>query len=407
MFYGWYIVAASCLINATISAFTFFGFTAFVKPIATTLGFSYVQISLALSIRGMETAALDPLMGMVADRWPPRRLVLIGVVIIGLGLLCLSQVTNLAVFYMSFLIMGLGGALGLMIVPVTTIARWFRRNLGKATGVMLMGTGIGGLLIPVIVKLIDAYGWRTSLIILAVATWIIGIPVSLVFRSRPQDYGLLPDGKQQADSKGGASSQSQDFGVSAREAVKMRAFWHIGIVNMLLIGTGGTVYLHVMPYLSSVGMERSTASMVAMAVCLAAIPGRLGWGWLGDVSPKKYVIAAALVLTSIGLFFFSLIDAASSFMLIAAFVVVFGLCVVGLRTVTPAILREYFGIKRFGTIFGLTSVFTTIGTAICQPMAGWMYDTRGVYDPIWLVYSGLCLAAAIVMLTIPPASRKV
>ena len=164
VFYGWYIAAAGVLISAIAGGAMFYGFTAFVNPIANTLAFSYAQISLAMTLRGVEGGVLSPFMGRVVDRWPAKWLILIGIIVSGLGYLCLSQTTNLAMLYVSFTIMALGGSLGIGMAPTATVARWFRKNIGKASGVLAFGIGLGGLFTPIIVKLVDTYGWRTSVV---------------------------------------------------------------------------------------------------------------------------------------------------------------------------------------------------------------------------------------------------
>ena len=405
MFYGWYIVAATALIGAVIGGTTMRGLTALVNPIAATFGWSYAQISLAMTLRGIESGVLNPFMGVVADRWPARRLVFIGITIIGLGVLCLSQVNSLTMFYVSFIIMGLGGCLGMQVVPMTVIARWFRRNSGKAYGVLAAGLGAGGFLVPVVTMMIDTYGWRPFLVVLSVSILAIGIPLSFVFRNRPEDYGLLPDGKPQDGLDDSPRPQTQDVSMGVKEALKTRAFWSIGIAFMLQTAGGSAVLLHIMPYLASLGIERSTASMVVMFISIVSIPSRFVFGWLTDIFRKNYVIAASMVLTSVGLFLFSIIDG-SSFGSIARFVIVYGFVVGGQVSLMPPIIREYFGTKRFGTIFGLGSTFITIGVVTTPPLAGWVFDTRGVYDPIWLILSGVCMLGAILILTLPRASTS-
>jgi len=96
MFYGWFIVAASALIDVFVGGTTMRGLTALVNPLAATMGWSYAQISLVMTLRGIETGVLNPFIGVVVDRWPARRLVFIGIVIIGLGVLCFSQVNKAA-----------------------------------------------------------------------------------------------------------------------------------------------------------------------------------------------------------------------------------------------------------------------------------------------------------------------
>jgi len=405
MFYGWYIVAAALLIMTYSLGTVTYGFTAFIAPIAATFGWSYAQISLALSLRGIEVGALDPLIGMAADRWPSRRLMLIGVTLYGLGIICISQATNLAMFYTGFLIIGLGGSTAIAMVPRTTIARWFKRDVGKASGILTISGGVSGALLPVLVILIDTYGWQTSLLIVAAGMWMLGIPLSFVFRTRPEEYGLLPDGKLQDDVKDSSISESHDFGTGVREALKMRAFWHIGFAYMFQVSAIMAVMTHVMPYLASVGVERSTASLVTMLILLVSLPARVGFGWLADIITSKYVSAMTGVLTSVGLFLFWLING-SSLGLMIGFVVIFGFGHGGMVPVRLVLVRRYFGTKRIGTILGLTGVFTMTGIVISPPVAGWVYDTLGYYDPIWLILSGVALIGAILMASTPSASRK-
>ncbi|HEY87353.1 MAG TPA: MFS transporter [Dehalococcoidia bacterium] len=403
MFYGWYIVAAITVIGIIVGGTTYYGFTAMVDPIAATMGWGYTQIALAMTLRGVESGVMNPIMGAVADRWPAKRLVFLGIIILGIGLLILSQVNSLSMFYVSFLVIGLGGSLGMQVVPAVVIARWFRRNTGKAFGIMAAGIGSGGFLVPVVTMMVDTYGWRPFLIGLAISVLVIGLPLSFVFRNRPEDYGTLPDGKLQDDLDDSRSMQTEDVSMGVKEALKTRAFWTIGIAFMLQTAGGSAVLLHIMPYLESVEIERSTASMVAMFLPIISIPSLLAFGWLSDIYRKNYIITATMLLSSVGLFLLSIIDG-SSFGLIAGFVIVYGAGFGAQMSLRPPIMREYFGSKKFGAIFGLGSIFITIGVISTPPLAGWVFDTRGVYDPIWLVLSGVCMLGAILILTLPRAS---
>lgn len=405
MFYGWFIVAASALIDVFVGGTTMRGLTALVNPLAATMGWSYAQISLVMTLRGIETGVLNPFIGVVVDRWPARRLVFIGIVIICLGVLCFSQVNNLPTFYLSFIIIGLGTSLATMMVPMTVIARWFKRNSGKAYGLLAAGTGASGFLVPAVTILIDTYGWRTYLVIVAITILVIGLPLSLVFRNRPEDYGLSPDGKLQNSLDDSRRLQTQDVSMGVKEAMKTRAFWYISIAFMLLIAGPSAALLHIMPYLTSLGIERSTASMIIMTVYIINIPSRFAFGWLSDIFRKKYVISASMVLTSIGLFLFSIIDG-SSLGLIAGFVIFYGIGYGQLISLMPPTIREYFGTKNFGTIFGLISILVTMGAVATPPLTGWVFDTRGVYDPIWLIFSGICMLGAILVLTLPQAPKN-
>ncbi|MFC1870996.1 MFS transporter [Chloroflexota bacterium] len=405
VFYGWYIVVAALLLSIFHAGVIAYGFSAFIAPISASFGWSYAQISLATSFRSMEVGAFEPLAGIAADRWPPRRLMLIGVTLYGLGILCIVKASSLITFYAGFIIIGLASTLVVYIVPQTTIARWFKKDIGKASGMLSIGAGIGGALVPIIVLMIDSYGWQTSLFLCALVIFVVGMPLSFIFRTRPEDYGLIPDGKYEHDVEASQVLQSNEYGIGARKLLRTRVFWHIGITFMLLMGVMTAVITHVMPYLDSLGVKRSTASMIAMLIPLASIPARLGYGLLADVFPKKYVVAVASLLTIVGLILLWLIDG-SSLGLMITFGIVFGLGLGGPQPLRLVIIREYFGTKKFGTIFGLLGIFTMTGAVIGPPVVGWVFDTVGSYKSAWLVSIGITMVASIVIISTQKSQRN-
>lgn len=402
VFFGWFIVAAGLLLTAYNGTMFIYGFTAFVTPIVATFGWSYAQVSLASSLRGVETGILDPFVGMVADRWSPKILMLVGMCILALGIILISQATNLATFYLGFTVVGAGSAISVIMTPQIVVARWFRKNIGKATGILTTGVPIGGLFTPLLVKSIDAYGWQNTMVYMAVGLLILGTPLSLLFRSKPEDYGLLPDGKRQDDVE---VSSTYDTSLDVREALKTKVFWFIGIASIFQMIAMNAMSIHMMPYLASVGMQRSSAAVVIMILSIVSVPSRILYGISADIYRKKYVMASSLGLITAGMVIFGLIDG-SSFALVVLFAIVYGIGVAGAAPLRGPTIREYFGAKKFGTIFGLTNVFATIGMVIGAPSAGLVYDTRGVYDPVWFIYAGLTMIGTILILMMPLPSRK-
>ena len=93
IFYGWWLVGASVLVGMYMAAVIFYGFTAFIEPMAEELGWSYTKISLGASLRGLEGGLLAPIFGILIDRWGPRRLIFLGAILLSLGLFLLSRTT--------------------------------------------------------------------------------------------------------------------------------------------------------------------------------------------------------------------------------------------------------------------------------------------------------------------------
>lgn len=157
IYYGWWIVFACFCIGFYMSGITFYGITALFEPFQKEFGWSYTQISLAASLRGMEMGIFAPLIGFLVDRWGSRKLLLIGITTVGLGVVMLSFTRSLMMFYGAFLLIGFGAGGCTSVVTMSAVAHWFDKNVGKALGVMASGFGAGGLMVPVIVWLIEIF----------------------------------------------------------------------------------------------------------------------------------------------------------------------------------------------------------------------------------------------------------
>ncbi|MFC1898929.1 MFS transporter [Chloroflexota bacterium] len=403
IFYGWYIVAASTFLRIFAGGVTVLGFTAVFEPIANEFGWSYAQISLASSLRGLESGLLAPLVGVMVDHWGPRRLIFSGGILICLGFLVLSQATSLFMFYLSFIIIAMGTSTCMATVTMTALANWFRRKYGLVSGIAASGFGLGGIMVPIITMLVAAQGWRTALVVIGFSSLAVILPLSLVMRHKPEQYGYLPDGEPPVttiSSNARPSTVSEEVSLTTKQALKQRAFWHIAIAGACQIFVIGAINTHIMPFLSSVGIGRSVSSFIAMIVPLASIGGRLSSGWLSDRIGRKPIFTAGFALITTGVLFFAFITSNSLWLLIP-FVVTFSLGWGFTITARIALSREYFGLSSFGKIFGLMTGIVMLGNMAGAPLAGWVFDTWQSYQGAWLAFSGVTIAAVILTLTLP------
>ena len=403
VFYGWWIVGACFLIALYLGGIVYYGFTAIFEPIANEFGWSYTQVSFAASIRGLETALLAPLAGILVDRWGPRRLMFSGAIITGLGLILLSRTTSLGMFYTAFVLIALGVSATAGTVISTAVANWFRRRMGLATGIVISGFGFGGLLIPVIVRLIDMFSWQTAMAILALGMWVIGLPLALLVRNKPEQYGYLPDGEVSGtvtSDKSSAPAQTVEMDIGVKQALKSRVFWHISLALMCRALIVSAVVTHVMPYLSSIGISRAISSFVAAAIPLLSTGGRIGFGWLGDKLNKRWVIAGVFAMISLGLLSFGYTSTGGAWLLVP-FLILFGISYGSTTVLRGALVQEYFGRGRFGTILGFMVGIMHLGTIVGPPLAGWVFDNWGSYYAIWFVLAGVAVVALIIVATMP------
>jgi len=404
IFYGWWIVGAAFLVAFYVGGVIFYGFTAIFEPIANDMGWSYTQISLAASLRGLELGFLAPVTGILTDRLGPRRLIFCGAIITALGLFMISRTTSLATFYGAFALIAIGMSATTLTVLMTAIANWFRLKIGIASAIAMSGFGFSGLIVPLIVRLIEVYDWRVTMIILAAGMLIIVLPLSFVFRHRPEHYGYLPDGRKEVPITPGINAtqpQAAELSIRAGHALKAVTFWRIALTFVIHAMLVSTVITHIMPYLSSIGITRSRASLVAMILPIMSVGGRLGFGWLGDKYGRRHIVAAAFAMMTVGLLFFSYAPAVGLWLLIP-FLLLFGVGYGGSTATRPSMVAEYFGRANYGTILGLMVGINAVGAIIGPPLAGWVFDTWDSYQGIWLAFSGLAIVGSLLIVNITP-----
>jgi MFS family permease len=403
IFYGWWIVIASTTIMMNTSGILLLGFTAVFEPIAEEFSWSYAQVSFGASLRGLETGLLVPLVGFLVDRWGTRRLVYLGTFIVVAGLILLSQINSLAAFYGAFALISVGMSACTGTVFLPTIANWFRRRIGVAIGVVSAGVGLGGLMVPVITILIDTFQWRTAMLYLAGWYLVTNLLIALIIRHRPERYGYLPDGdSSSADNETEATSaENADIVVPARQVLKKAAFWRLGIISMCCTLVAGAVVTHIMPCLSSININRSAASIIALSLPLVSIGGRLGGGWLGDRFNRKLIYSASILLIVVGMVLFALITRGMIY-LIVPFMIFFGLGWGGTITCRPSLLKQYYDKTKFGTILGIADGMMMLGQVIGIPIAGWVFDTWSSYQGAWFGFAVVSAAGLVMLYTLAP-----
>jgi MFS family permease len=409
VFYGWWIVGAVFLISGYVAGIAVFGFTAIFEPIAREFAWSYAQVSVAASIRGMEASLLAPVVGLIFDRFGPRRLIFTGAAIIGLGLLLLSRINSLWTFYGVFVLIAVGISTCTGVVQIATAGNWFRKRVTMATGIATSGTAFAGLLVPLVTQIIDIFEWRMAMVIFGLSAWGILLPLSLLVRHKPEQYGYLPDGETSRElviDTGITSAPSTEVDIGVKQAIKSSAFWHISLSLLCHMFVINAVVVHVMPYLSTIGIARTTSSLVASGIPVISVCGRLSFGWFGDKYDKRRVVALAFALLSLSILLFGLIMAIGTWLLVP-FLILLGIGFGGPVPVLPAILRGYYGRANLGTIFGLVSGIAAIGMATGAPLAGWIYDSLGSYQTAWFAFTGVAVVGFVSMITAPSIGQKI
>jgi len=304
------------------------------------------------------------LAGYLIDRFGARAVTIFGVSVTGLGFFLLSRVNSLLAFYTSYMVIAVGTSTCLGVTPMTNISNWFIKKRGRAMGFYTAGAGLSGLMVLVVTWLLHTYDWRNTLVILAVGVWLVGIPLALVLRHRPEKYGLRPDGDEPLPQEGAPEVVE---GFTTRQALKERSFWLLSFTFMLSMASINAVIIFIIPYLTDTKEEHGLALAGLMAgaavtiMTLSSLPGRFGFGWLGDYYNPRYILMGLFVLQAAGLIMLASVDGIWD---MVPFFLLYAPSYGGIIVLRPVILANYFGRRSLGKIQGVSLGVMTIGGGV-------------------------------------------
>ena len=392
------------------SGINFHGFGNFIIPLGEEFGWSRTTISVVFSVARLESGLIGPVEGWAVDRFGPRRLIAVGIPLMGLGYMAMSRIDGLLTFFFVYVFMiALGNSLG-MSTPITaSVANWFNRKRGLAFGIMWSGVGVGGLFVPALGWLVETYGWRPAALIVGVFIALLGIPVAAVMRHRPESYGYYPDGivPEEVRASGAAGRPvlpdlSNDF--TAREALRTSSFWFLTLSIMARSLVSGGIGLHLVPFFIDLGASSVTAAALAGSVGLMSIPGRFGLSALGDFVNKRYVMVASLALMAVSIVFMA---RAPSVTAVIPILVAFSASQGGISVIPQSLIADYFGRRSYATIQGFRSTIQMLGIIVGPIISGYVFDTTGSYTIAFLGFSGAALVSLVlVFMAKPPVKSR-
>jgi len=411
VFYGWWMVGAATILNIFAGGTFIYGFTVFFNPIRNTFGWSAAVTSVAFTLQRFEAGILEAVAGFLVDRVGPRKLMLGGWSVVGLGFLLMSRINSLWAFYGSFLLIATGMSFATFIVIFATIANWFNKKRSRAMTLVVVGFGISGTLVPLLALAVGGLGWRETLIIVGIAAWVIGIPLSLLMRHKPSQYGYLPDGdspetasesQSVTDFHSASDIVEQESGPSTSDftikaALKTRTFWLLSAAFFFQFIGASAVMVHIVPYLESVEIPTTIAAITVTGITVCSLIGRLGFGLIGDFANKRYLITIGITLQTIGVFALSFVHM-DMIWLIVPFLLTYA---PGFGATIPlrlALQADYFGTESLGAIMGAMALVSMMGGLASPIIAGWIFDTTGSYHLAWQLFALVSVPAIPMML---------
>jgi len=388
-FYGWVIVAVGIVVTC-VGFGSMMALTVFLQPISQAMGWSRTGIATAALLNFLSMAVGAFAWGALSDRFGTGRVVAAGGVLLGLGLVTASRATTLGAFHLFFgVIVGL--AAGSLYAPMTaTTTRWFTRHRTLAVALVSSGLSFGSTFIAPLARwLISSYDWRTAMMILGDLVWLVVIPAAFLVRNPP------------AASPAAAAAAMTGDGptLSVAQALRTPQFLAIALTHFACCAAHSGPIFHMITNAIDHGVPVMAAATVFSVAGAASFSGRIFCGLLADRIGVKRTLVAGLAFQAVAIALYLGVRELPAFYAIA---LVFGFAYGGVMPLYAVVIREYFGARNMGAIFGAVSTVATLGMALGPVTGGWLYDGSGTYAWMFIASSAIGLGAVAIAFTFRP-----
>ena len=401
----WFLPIAAALGYAT-SVIHVYAMGPFIEPLQLDFGWNRAQVSSGITIAAFISAVFCIPVGMLVDRIGPRRVALIGILLMTGGYALLSTATGTAT---NWVILWVIVAIGTLWVQATVwtsaVASRFAVSRGMALAVTLSGASLAATVFPLLATwLIGAFGWRMAFVGMSGIWLALVFPVLFFCFRGAQDTASsrrrnAPDDKDQP--RQAATSLS---GVSLGEGLRSAALHKLLIAGGLFAFTALGALVHFVPILTDGGADPLSAAGMASLIGIFSIVGRLATGLLLDRFPGHFVGAAACLLPIVAsaLLLFDGTNPISQ----ALAAIALGLTLGAEVDVIAYLATRHFGLRNFGALYGALVMALAMGTAFGPLAAGAVFDHFGSYAEFLILAAGLMTVSAISLLSLghPPAS---
>ncbi len=415
-FYGWVILACVCCAGFARQGPAVATLSMFVTPMTGDFGWSRAAISGAVSIGGVMAAVLSPLIGPLLDRRGARVMLCSAVLVTGVCALALSLTHSLAAFYVFFCIARMNFAGPFEIGIYGALNTWFIARRPLANAIVNVAQMLGLAALPLIAHAATAaHGWRAGWVAVGTTVLLVGfVPAWLFLVRRPEDMGLLPDGRPPADDAAAAPNaaraaaasmaRTEEPSFSRAQAMRTPAFWLLGLYTIVIFPGQAGVSLHQAPHLIERGLSSATAAGVVGVFSISAGLGSIAFGLAGRRLGVRACLAIAAALTTIApLLMIAIATPVHGYVAAACF----GTGIGGVLTILPLAWADYFGRSSFGAIRGAALTMQVTAQATGPLLSGYLRDLTGNYTIPLLVFAALSgIGVILALLARAPPTRR-
>jgi len=390
--FQWVIVGTSfvtlALVYSTWYAFSVF-FVALLKEFSWSRSLGAGAFSLFVIVHGI----IGPFVGGIVDRFGPRKIFILGSILLGIGLILCSFISTWWEFYIFFGMLTAIGVGSIGWVPNTTLIQlWFKKNRGLSMGIISSGVGIGIFLcVPIIQILITRFGWRVAYRVMALSISFTTILLGLLFVKKPPGKDATRSLGDSPQGMIGEEWASRRWTV--REAIRTRPFLFLVLSFFFASVSIHSVLAHHVAFFVDQGLNALFASYIVGLLGMVSIGAKILWGVLSDRIGREITYTLGISCAICGMLLLVLYSYSSSSSIPYAYALFFGMGYAVMAALPPLITADFFEGQSFGTIFGVFQFINGIGSALGAWSAGFLFDHTGSYVPVFLMMIGCVVFA--------------
>ena len=403
--YMWVMVFVCFMLGFFCLGFCSGNKSLYLAAITEALGIKRSLFSIGDSIRYLTTAGVNLFFGSLLHKLGVRKMVGVGILALIIQSVLSAVATNIWGFYAAGLFLGIGLAFCTTTMISFVIRRWCKENTGKILGFVLAANGVGAaaaaqVVSPIIYNPENPFGYRIAYLIMAACLAVVALIVLPLIKEQPEDGPSAKPVQKQAKSRDWVG---MDYADAKKKGYFYIAALCIFATGMCLQALSGIAAAH----MKDVGLEPDfVARMVSLQALVMACTK-----FLTGVSYDKFGMRVTMTICDVAAVIATVLltlttATATGMALAAAFAVMVALAL-PLETIMLSLFAaELFGNRAFPKTMGIFAAVNTAGYAVGNPIANWVFDTFGSYNPIILTFGAIMLAVTIVFQFILSAAYK-
>ena len=410
IYYGWVVVGAAGTAVFARMAPNITTLTIFILPLSAEFGWSRTLISGSVSVGALAALVLSPAVGWCIDRFGARPVLVVSVLVLGLAMTSMAWATVPLTFYIAFASARVVFHTSAPIGASTVSARWFIKKRGRAIGIVFLCGAIGGLVFTMLsAQMIEHFSMKTAWIVIGLVVFGVSVaPSLLLVIERPEDMGLLPDNEnpsvvvEERDLLSPVEENHENDSWTFPEAAKTKAFWMLFFAGMAMFCVNTGTNVHIGAYYLDQGLTLTVAAVAISIGWIVSACGSVVWGWVLEKIEARRAYSVVFMILCVSTVYLLTVDSTAG-ALIAAILI--GSVSSGSNVIIAIMYANYFGRNSLGRIRGVSETGVLLGQATGPLLAGILFDSRGSYSFVFLLFGGIALAGSLIVLQARPPVR--